>query len=110
MSKEDEELARLQRLRDQQISRHKPTKHDKELQRAAARRKDWAKYSLGEALRDMPAKWLYMFIGGVFGLVMALLLIGLVQAVWTPYAAIIIVVVCLLVGRVFGLAEDWRHE
>ncbi|MEK7327172.1 MAG: hypothetical protein AAB217_18160 [Chloroflexota bacterium] len=110
MSKEDEELARLQRLRDQQISRRKPTKQDKQLQKAAAKRKDWAKYSFGDALRDMPAKWLYMFIGGVIGLVIALFLVGLVQAVWTPYAAIIIVVVCLLLGRVFGLVEDWKHE
>ena len=110
MSKEDEELARLQRLRDQQISRRKPTKQDKQLQKAAAKRKDWAKYSFGDALRDMPAKWLYMFIGGVIGLVIALFLVGLVQAVWTPYAAVVIVVICLLVGRVFGVAEDWKHE
>lgn len=56
----DDEIRRLQRLREQQISKRIPViKSDKQLSRAATRRKDWSKYTLADAMRDMPAKWLY---------------------------------------------------
>ncbi|MBI5290628.1 MAG: hypothetical protein HY872_01990 [Chloroflexi bacterium] len=107
----DDEAQRLQRLREQQISKRIPViKSDKQLSRAATRRKDWSKYTLADALRDMPAKWLYMFVGFIVGLLVGIAVLWAVKAFWAPYGALIIILVFTLVGRVFGLAEDWRHE
>ena len=108
---EEDEIRRIQRIREQQIGRRKPVKADKQLSKAATRRKDWSKYSLGQAIRDMPAKWVYMLIGAAFGFLIAMIVWwAFYQTAWAPYAALIIVLVCALVGRVFGLAEDFKHE
>jgi len=110
MSYQDDESERLRRLRDQQIRARKPAKADKQLSKAAVRRKDWSHYTLMDAIKDMPAKVLYMTIGGIFGLIVALVIVSLYKNLVATGVAIIFLVFCLLVGRVAGMAEDWRKE
>ncbi|MEK7278438.1 MAG: hypothetical protein AAB342_02050 [Chloroflexota bacterium] len=111
MSNQDDESERLRRLRDEQVRARKPaTKTDKQLSKTAVRRKDWSHYTLMDAIKDMPAKVLYMTIGGIFGLIVALVIVGLYKNLLATGVAIIFLVFCMLVGRVAGMAEDWRKE
>jgi len=110
MSNQDGESERLRRLRDEQIHARKPVKADKQLSKTAVRRKDWSHYTLMDAIKDMPAKVLYMTIGGIFGLIVALVIVSLYRNLVATGAAIIFLLFCTLVGRVAGMAEDWRKE
>jgi hypothetical protein len=111
MSNQDDESERLRRLRDQQIRARKPaTKTDKQLSKTATRRKDWLHYTLMDAIKDMPAKVLYMTIGGIFGLIVALVIVSLYKTLLATGVAIIFLLFSTLVGRVAGMVEDWRKQ
>ena len=111
MSKEDEEAERLRRLRDRQIGRRKPGQKDEKFyKQLSVKMKKHQQYTWRDALRDIPGKWLWMFVGGVVGLLLWSLLAALVKAFWVPYAGLVILLVCLLVGRVYGQAEDFKRE
>ncbi len=111
MSKEDEELERLKKLRAQQIAARDPTVKEKKLYRQISENaKNKTKYTLKDAINDMPAKWFYMLIGTIVGIFIGIALMWIINAWWSGGAALIVTLVCALLGRVVGLAEDFRKE
>jgi len=111
MSKEDEELERLKKLRAQQIAARDPTVKEKKLYgKISTNAKKYTRYSLRDAINDMPAKWFYMLIGTIVGIFIGIVLMWVINAWWSGGVALIVTLVCALLGRVVGLAEDFRKE
>ena len=113
---EKDEIERLRRLREQQISARDP--------RAKARRhyeivgqRDRPTFSLTEELKHLGAKVTWMFYGAFLGLlagVAAGLMVDIVlQVTVVEYVAVFFVLLGGVVGRIMGKArdsgsEDWR--
>jgi len=110
MSRQQDELERLRRIREQQLRARDPTVKDKAFYgRVSARRKQ-DKLTLGGILKDFEAKWLWMFAGGIIGLVAAVVLVLTVTAEWAPLVAVAIIFAGLAIGRLLGAVMDWRDD
>ncbi len=109
---DDDELARLQRLREQQIKGRDPRKKDSKLHSDISRKIVKSRQvTLNQVLQELPAKWVYMIVGFTFSLVVGLALIAVFKAaLWAQLVALFLILFCTLVGRVAGMAEDWRKK
>ena len=112
MSGQDDEIRRLQRLRDEQLRTRDPTAKERAKQRriAARRRSTRKKTTVWTVITDFPAKWLLMIVGALIGLLIALIINILVQAQWAQIVGGVVVVFGLVVGRVLGAVRDWGDE
>jgi hypothetical protein len=111
MSNRDE-IERIQRIRDQQIRARDPRSRDrKRHQRVGARYREEA-FSFQDLLRSIPTKWWGMIVGGIIGLVFAIVLNKLVEteASWMEYVWYVIVLFGVALGRGVGAAMDWSEE
>ncbi len=107
MSKQSDELERLKRLRDRQIGARDPMKKQDKIQRqVSAKAQNREKYTLSDALNDMPAKFTWMVAGGFIGLVVGGTIALVVKVPWTPYLAIGLILFGLIAGAVAGNSVD----
>jgi len=112
MSRQEDEIKRLQRLRDEQLQARDPTAKERaQQQRLVARhRKTQKKITAKSVILDFPAKWQFMVIGALLGLLIALIINIIVQAEWAQIVGGILVVFGLVAGRVMGSIRDWGNE
>jgi hypothetical protein len=112
MSNRNDEIERIQRIREQQVRARDPrARARKTHQRISARRKEET-FSFQDLLGSIPAKWWGMLIGGVVGLVLAIVLNKAVEAEasWMEYVWYVVVLFGVVIGRGVGAAMDWSEE
>jgi len=112
MGKNEDEIRRLQRLRDEQLQARDPQAKARTRNQRLATKHRWVKKktSVWEIIRDFPAKWYYMLIGLLITFPAAVLLNVLVNAPWTLTVGGVIVLFGVVAGRVIGAVFDWRDE
>jgi hypothetical protein len=110
MSKQSEELERLKRIRQQQISARDPTLRDKRFHGTISARRKASKYTWRDMLKDMQLKWTWMFAGGLIGLVFGLVFASAIEAAWADYAGIFMILMGIALGRLLGAVMDWRND
>ncbi|HNT77163.1 MAG TPA: hypothetical protein PKH77_19300 [Anaerolineae bacterium] len=112
MNNQDDEIRRLQRLRNEQLSSRDPTAKDRaKMQRISKRHhKSRQPFTIKRILRDLPAKWLLMIIGGVIGIIVALIMNMIVDDPWVRIASYVVIVFGLVAGRIMGAVRDWGDE
>jgi hypothetical protein len=110
MSRQQDELERLRRIREQQLRARDPTAKDQAFYGKVSARRKQDKLTLGGILKDFEAKWLWMFAGGIIGLAAAGVLALTVKAEWVSLVAIVIVFAGLVIGRLLGAVMDWRDD
>ena len=112
MGNRNDEIERIQRIRDQQIRARDPrARASKTQQKISARRRE-DRFSFQDILRSIPAKWWGMIIGGMIGLVVAVVLSKAIEteASWVEYVAYVIVLAGIVLGRGVGMAMDWSED
>jgi hypothetical protein len=57
MSKRNDEIERIQRIRDQQVRARDPRAHHKKFQQKISARRREEKFSVEDLLKNIPAKW-----------------------------------------------------
>jgi hypothetical protein len=112
MKSSEEEIRRLQQLRDQQIRERDPTaKKVAQYQRTVSNyRKRQKKITLSSVINDLPAKFLYMVIGTLLGIALAIILRIIINEPWINALGLILTIFGLVSGRVMGAARDWGDE
>jgi hypothetical protein len=112
MKSEEEEIRRLQRIRDQQLRDRDPhAKKNAQYQRVLTQYQGREKkISLRSVVNDLPAKFWYMIIGALLGAVLALALLILIPEPWVKTVGWIAILFGLVSGRVLGAARDWGKE
>ena len=112
MSKQEDEIRRLQRLRDEQLQARDPTAKERARQQrlVTKHRTTRQKITAKSVFLDFAAKWQYMVIGALLGLMIALIINILVQAQWAQIVGGVLVVFGLVAGRVMGAIKDWGNE
>lgn len=112
MNNQADEHERIKRIREQQIRARDPGKRERAFQQNASARYHKEELTARSILRDIPTRWTGMFVGGIFGVVVVIVLgrlIG-VDTVWCSAVKPIVVIVCILMGRALGAVIDWRDE
>ncbi|MBN2002283.1 MAG: hypothetical protein JXA21_02905 [Anaerolineae bacterium] len=113
MGKQEDELRRLQRLRDEQLRSRDPTAKDRATQQrlSARHRSSRKRITLTSIIRDFPFKWLLMIVGGLIGIVVAIIINLVIPNDPTVRAVgIIIVIFGFVAGRMMGAIRDWGDE
>ena len=112
MSNRNDDIERIQRIRDQQIRARDPRAHHKKFQQKISARRREEKFSFEDILKNIPAKWWGMIIGGMIGLIAAIVLNKVVEteASWIDYVWYLVVLACVVLGRGVGAAVDWSEE
>ena len=106
------EIERIQRIRDQQIKARDPrARASKRHQKVSARYTE-PTFSFQDLLKSIPTKWWGMIIGGMIGLIAAIVLNRVVEteASWIDYVWYLVVFACIVLGRGVGAAVDWSEE
>jgi len=109
----DQELERLRRLRERQLTDRDPLVKQRQFQRATtAREKKLGKqtYSLGKMWKDIPHVWRGFFYGLVLGTLVLIVLPLLWSSPWAIPSAIIALVVITIFGVVVGRAIGMREN
>jgi hypothetical protein len=116
MSKDQQEIQRLRRLRDRQVDARDPRHADRRRHQAVSQRPRET-FSLRQELKALPAKVTWMIWGSLIGIfVGAFFGAGLYLAFganWWAYLIAGAIVACAGLGYVFGAIkdsgkEDWR--
>ena len=111
MGSQNDELERLKRIRERQLSDRDPRKRDKRFQYKVSQRSK-KKLTVKDTLKDIPGKWWGMIIGGIIGIALAIVLNMAFgeEASWVQYVGIIIVLAFIVLGRLLGATVSWREE
>lgn len=112
MSNRKDEVERLMRLRQRQLSARDPHAKQREIDRRVAtrRRKLRQQDSFLSVFTDVPFKWQGIVLGALIGLVILILLPLLVDAAWVDLAGLAAIIVLAIMGFFFGQALDVREE
>ena len=112
MSNRNDEIERIQRIRERQIRARDPKARDRKRHQKVTARHREETFSFQDMLRSIPAKWWGMLIGGVIGLVLAIVLSRAIEteASWVEYVWYVIVLAGIVLGRGVGAAMDWSEE
>ena len=112
MSDRKDEIERIQRIRDQQIRARDPRARDRKRQQRVSARYKEETFSFQDLLRSIPTKWWGMIIGGMIGLIAAIVLNKVVEteASWMEYVWYVVVLFGVAIGRGVGAAVDWSEE
>lgn len=107
-----DEIERIQRIRDQQVRARDPRARDRKRQQKISARCREETFSLQDVLKNIPTKWWGMIIGGIIGLVVAIVLSKAIEteASWVEYVGYVIVLAGIVLGRGVGAAMDWSEE
>ncbi len=110
MGSRNDEIERIQRIREQQIRARDPRATDRKRAQRIRTRRTHNKVTFGDAVRDIPGKWWGTILGGLIGLIAAMILGDMVKTSWVIYAEFIIVFAGAVIGRTLGMVMDWREE
>ena len=117
MSSQNDDLERIQRIRERQLRARDPLAAQRKSQRLAATRYTRTKVTFREVMREIPGKWRGMIIGGFVGFILALILDRVLHirlpkfdAFWASYVWYSLIVFGVIVGRVLAMAMDWSEE
>ncbi len=111
MPTSDDEIRRLQRIRDQQLAARVPSaKRDKYFKEYHARHKSRKPMSLKEIFYVFNNKWRGLFIGVLLGLVVWLVLPLAGEFAWRNWAGLGAIVILGAVGVLVGASFDWRDD
>ena len=116
MSKNDDELERLIRLRERQIRARDPHAKDREIQRRLAakrrrmRRQTTVQGMMRGMLGDLPHSARGAIIGAVVGTAISIVLALTVEAYWVALTGLAATIVLAIVGFYIGKSFDWRDE
>lgn len=112
MSNRNDEIERIQRIREQQIKARDPRAHHRKFQQKISARHRKETFSLQDILTNIPTKWWGMIIGGIVGLIVAILFNKAIEteASWMEYVGYVIVFAGIVLGRGVGAALDWSEE
>jgi hypothetical protein len=117
VSSQNDDLERIQRIRDRQLRARDPQASRRKSQRLAATRYTRTKVTFREVMREIPGKWRGMIIGGVVGFTLALILDRVLHiklpkfdAFWASYLWYSLILFGVIVGRVLAMAMDWSEE
>jgi len=109
----NQELERLKRLREQQLTDRDPLVKQRQFQRATtAREKRLSKqrYSLGKMWKDIPHVWKGFFYGLILGTLVLIVLPSLWVSPWSIPLAVFALVIFVIFGVVVGRAIDTREN
>jgi hypothetical protein len=113
MSREQQEIERVRRLRERQLDSRDPTHTDRRRHVAVSRRPRDT-FSIRDELKALPAKVTWMFWGAFWGLfVGAFFSVGFFlafQVNWSAYLFTGAILFCAFLGRVFGGIKDSGRE
>jgi hypothetical protein len=111
MSNRDE-VERIQRIREQQLRARDPRARARKTQQKISVRHREETFLFQDLLRSIPAKWWGMIIGGMIGLIFAIVLNKAIEteASWMEYVWYGIVLFGIVLGRGVGAAVDWSEE
>jgi hypothetical protein len=111
MGQQDDEIERIRRIRDRQLRLRDPRTREHKVQRKAAARYRPQKVTLGGAIQEIPGKWLGTVVGGLLGVLLAVLFDLLVAADewWMRYVPYAIAFAGLALGRMLGAILDWQE-
>ena len=112
MSGSDQELERLKRLHDRQLSDRDPQVKQRQFQRTSAQRERRYRkpYSLGKMWKDIPHAWKGFFYGLVLGTTVLLILPMFWVSLWAVPCSTAAIVVFALFGVILGRAIDAREN
>lgn len=117
MSNQNDDLERIRRIRDRQLTARDPLAAQRKSQRLAATRHKRTKVSFREVMREIPGKWRGMIIGGFAGFLLALALdrvlhlrLPQIGTFWASYIWYSLVAFGVILGRVLAVAMDWSEE
>ena len=111
MGSQNDEIERLKRIRERQLSDRDPRKRDKRFQYKVSQRPK-KNLTVEDIVKDIPSKWWGMIIGGIIGIALAIVLnitLGEIGP-WIEYVGIIIVLALVVLGRLLGATVSWREE
>lgn len=116
MSKKDDELERLKRIREQQIRARDPRAKEKKFHGTVSgkyrrkRKQVTFRGALKDELASIPHKWRGLLIGTTLGVVVLIVLLVTVESAWTPIIGVLIIVLLAIVGFSIGSSFDWRDK
>ena len=109
----DQELERLKRLREQQLSDRDPLVKQRQFQRSSARRERKmarTSYSLGRMWGDIPHAWKGFFYGLVLGTLILIIVPLFWRSPWAVPCSAATIVVFTIFGASVGRAIDTRDN
>ncbi len=111
MGREDE-VERLRKLRDRQISLRDPQVQQQKVQHHVARRRRGSRepFVFSKIFSQIPKVITFTLVGILLGLLVLLLLPYFVQAEWTDMVGIVAIVILAVFGAAFGQAIDVRDR
>ncbi len=111
MSKKNDEVERLRRLRARQLQARDPLAKQRKVGRkvTARRRKQKQSFSF-RAMLDMPYQWRGAIIGALIGMGISIVLTLTLENQWTEVIGLLIVIFLAALGTIFGQAVDVREE
>jgi hypothetical protein len=108
----DQELERLKRLRERQLTDRDPLVKQRQFQRMSAQREKRIRrpYSLGKMWRDIPHVWKGFFYGALLGTAILLIVPMLWISPWAIPCSTAAIVVFAIFGVIIGRAIDTREN
>jgi hypothetical protein len=110
MGRQEDELERIRRIRDEQIATRDPRAKERKFYGDVSRRRKARHFTLKSFIADLQAKWTWMLIGGIVGAIAAIVVIQVFRTQWAEYAGLVIIVFGVVVGRLMGAVRDWGDE
>lgn len=110
MSDKDE-VERIKRLRDRQLSARDPLAYNTRLQRKISRQhRDKKRFTFKDLIEFIPYKWWGVILGALIGLILWIVVSLFVTAAWVDWAGVALAIVLAIVGFIIGQAFDARAE
>ena len=116
MSKSDDEIERLMRIRDQQVRARDPYKKQKKSQqKVTTRAKSKRQQVTGKTIaRDMVGLFSNRWKGALIGAGVGIVVLIIITLIWTTWVAALIglaiTLVTTIAGLIIGSLFDWRDE
>ncbi|MBN1953410.1 MAG: hypothetical protein JW900_00025 [Anaerolineae bacterium] len=116
MSKKNEEIERLMRIRDRQLQTRDPQIQNRKIRATASARRRTVEQRIsgGDILKgsltDIPNTWKGVLIGSALGVALLIVLAVVVQEAWVGLAGMAGIIVLAIVGYLFGAAFEWRDK
>ena len=110
MSRHNDELERIKRIRDAQLAARDPRARDRAMQAQVRARRQTKKLTFKNVLADFTAKWTWMVVGGAIGAVLAIVVNLVFRVTWAEYVGYGLILFGMVVGRILGAIRDWGDE
>lgn len=110
MSRQEDEVERIRRIRDQQLAARDPRAKERAVFQKVSQRRKVRSFTFKNILADFQAKWTWMAVGGIAGALAAIAINLLFKAQWAEYVGYVMVAFGIVVGRLCGAVRDWGDE